>query len=405
MNTTSKNDAYIVYAKRTPIGKIGGALAHKRPDDMMADLIKDYVKNTDFDLKEIDDVIVGCANQAGEDNRNIARMAALLGGLPYEVPGVTLNRLCASSLDAVMDSFARIKAGLGECFLVGGVESMTRGPLVISKGSSAYGRDSQMFDTTFGWRFPNKKMKEMFPLFGMGETAEEVAEKLNISREDQDQFALNSHQKAVAAWEKGAFKNEVLPIEISLRKQTLKIEKDEGPRADTNIEKLKTLKAAFRKDGSVTAGNSSMMNDGAALLAIVSGDFLKRHQLIPIMRVIGGAARGLHPNVMGLGPVESTKILTEKTGDKVKDFDVIELNEAFAAQSLGCLRELDIDPSKVNLNGGAIALGHPLGCSGARIVTTMAHLMKGQKNLKKGLATMCVGVGQGVSVSFENCLS
>lgn len=399
----SSNNVYIVHAKRTPIGKLGGSLAHVRPDDMMASLIRNYISEINFDTKEIEDVIVGCANQAGEDNRNIARMAGLLGGLPYEVPGVTLNRLCASSLDAVLDAFARIKSGLNDCLLVGGVESMTRGPFVMSKPSSAFGRDSQMHDTTFGWRFPNKKMEEMFPLLGMGETAEEVAQKLKINREDQDSFALNSHQKAIAAWENGAFKNEVLPIEIKMRKQTLLVEKDEGPRTDTTLEKLSNLRAVFRKDGSVTAGNSSMMNDGAALLAIVSEEFLKRHNLTPILKIESGAARGIHPNIMGLGPVESTKKLLAKTGRRIQEFDVIELNEAFAAQSLGCIREMNIDPAKVNLNGGAISLGHPLGCSGARIVTTMTHLMLGNKQLKRGLASMCVGVGQGVSVSFENC--
>ncbi|MCO4794232.1 MAG: thiolase family protein [Bacteriovoracaceae bacterium] len=397
-------NSYIVHAKRTPIGRIGGSLSHMRPDDMMATLIRDYAESVDFDLKEIDDVIVGCANQAGEDNRNIGRMAAVLGGLPYEVPGVTLNRLCASSLDAILDATGRISAGFGDCFLVGGVESMTRGPLVVSKGSTPFGRDSKMYDTTFGWRFPNPKMEELFPLFGMGETAEEVVDLHNISREEQDKFALASHQKALAAWDSGAFNDEVLPLEIKLRKETLNITKDEGPRAGTSLEKLAKLRPAFRKEGSVTAGNSSSMNDGAALVVVVSEEFLKKHNLTPVLKITGGATKGLHPNTMGLGPVESTKKLCNKFNFKVSDFDIIELNEAFAAQSLGCIKELELDPKKVNLNGGAIALGHPLGCSGARITTTLFHLMKNDKKLRKGLTSMCVGVGQGVSLSVESCL-
>lgn len=397
-------NSYIVHAKRTPIGRIGGSLSHMRPDDMMAALIRDYAESVDFDLKEIDDVIVGCANQAGEDNRNIGRMAAVLGGLPFEVPGVTLNRLCASSLDAILDATGRISAGFGDCFLVGGVESMTRGPLVVSKGSTPFGRDSKMYDTTFGWRFPNTKMEELFPLFGMGETAEEVVDLHKISREEQDNFALGSHQKALAAWDSGAFNDEVLPIEIKLRKETLNVTKDEGPRAGTSLEKLAKLRPAFRKEGSVTAGNSSTMNDGAALVVVVSEEFLKKHNLTPVLKITGGATRGLHPNTMGLGPVESTKKLCNKFNYKVSDFDIIELNEAFAAQSLGCIKELELDPKKVNLNGGAIALGHPLGCSGARITTTLFHLMKNDKKLRAGLASMCVGVGQGVSLSVESCL-
>ncbi|TNF31773.1 MAG: acetyl-CoA C-acyltransferase [Deltaproteobacteria bacterium] len=397
-------DCYIVHAKRTPIGRIGGKLSQVRPDDMMAELFKDYANSVDWDLKEIDDVIVGCANQAGEDNRNIARMSAVLAGLPYEVPGVTLNRLCASSLDAIIDAASRISAGVGDCYFVGGVESMTRGPLVISKGSTPFGRDSQMFDTTFGWRFPNPKMEAMFPLFGMGETAEEVVSLHKISREEQDNFALSSHQKAVKAWDSGAFTDEVLPIEVKLRKESFTLSKDEGPRADTSMDVLAKLRPAFRKDGSVTAGNSSSMNDGAAFVVVVSEDFLKRHNMTPILKITGGATRGIHPNTMGLGPVASTQKLCDRFGMKTSDFDVIELNEAFAGQALGCIKELDLDPSKINLNGGAIALGHPLGCSGARITTTMFHLMKNNKKLKKGLASMCVGVGQGVSLALENCL-
>ncbi|MCP4913056.1 MAG: thiolase family protein [Oligoflexia bacterium] len=395
--------SFIIHAKRTPIGKIGGALSHVRPDDLLAHLISDYIKDLSFDPKLIDDVIAGCANQAGEDNRNVARMSSLLGGLPYEVPGTTINRLCGSSLDATIDAAARIGSGMADCILVGGTESMTRGPLVISKGSTPFGRDSKMYDSTFGWRFPNKKMKEMFPLYGMGETAENVAEKLKISREDQDQFALESHQKSVAAWKSGAFNDEVLPITIQMRKSEVTVEKDEGPREDTSLDKLAKLRAVFREGGTVTAGNSSMMNDGAALVVVVSEEFLKQHNLTPILEITGMGIRGIHPDIMGLGPVEAVKNLEKRFGINRQDFDAIELNEAFSAQSLGCIRELELDPTKINLNGGAISIGHPLGCSGARILTTLTHIMKKDPAKKKGLASMCIGVGQGIALSVERC--
>lgn len=395
--------SYIVHTKRTPIGRLGGALAPVRVDDMMALLLRDYLDQINFDPREIDDLIVGCANQAGEDNRNVARMAGVLAGLPYEVPGVTVNRLCGSSLDAVIDACGRIGTGLAECILVGGAESMTRAPLVVSKGSTPFGRDSQMFDTTFGWRFPNPKMKEMFPLYSMGETAENVSEKYKISREDQDHFALASHQKALAAMESGAFDDEILPVHVALRKSDYTVSKDEGPRADTSLEKLAKLKPVFRKGGSVTAGNASSMNDGAAMVAVVSEEFLKRHNLTPIAQVTGMGVRGVHPDVMGLGPIEATKVLCKRFGHKTSDFDAVELNEAFAVQALACVKDLDIDPSKVNLHGGAIALGHPLGCSGARILTTLIGVMKRNSSMKKGLASMCIGVGQGVALSIEKC--
>jgi acetyl-CoA acyltransferase len=395
--------SYITYVKRTPIGRLGGGLAPVRVDDMMAQLFKSYVDNINFDPKEIDDVIVGCANQAGEDNRNVARMASVLAGIPMEVPGVTLNRLCGSSLDAVMDACGRISLGLADCVLVGGAESMTRAPLVVSKGSTAYGRDSKMYDTTFGWRFPNPKMEAMFPLYGMGETAENVAERYKISREDQDAFALGSHKKACTAWDNGSFNEEVEPIHIKLRKSEYTVAKDEGPRADTDLEKLAKLRPAFRKDGSVTAGNSSSMNDGAAMVVVVSEEFLKRHNLNPIAEVTGMGVRGVHPDVMGLGPIEATKTLCKRFNHKVESFDAIELNEAFAVQALACMKDLKLDPSKVNQHGGAIALGHPLGCSGARILTTLLGVMKQDPAKKKGLATMCIGVGQGVALSVEKC--
>ncbi|ATH08155.1 beta-ketoadipyl CoA thiolase [Halobacteriovorax marinus] len=393
--------SYIVYAKRTPIGKLGGALSHVRVDDMLAHLFKDIKEWATFDLEEVDDVIAGCANQAGEDNRNLARMASTLAEFPFEVPATTINRLCGSSLDAAMDAVGRISAGFGDCFVIGGAESMTRAPLVISKGSTPFGRDSKMYDTTFGWRFPNPKMKELFPLLGMGETAEVVAEQYSISREDQDKFALASHQKAHAAWEEGRFNDEVLPIEVKLRKSSHTVSRDEGPRPDTNLEVLGKLRTVFKDGGSVTAGNASQMNDGASAVVIVSEDFLKKHNLTPLAEVTGAAVRGVHPNVMGLGPIEAVKKLCKDFDKKVEDFDVFELNEAFAAQSLACIRELGIDEEKVNLNGGAISLGHPLGCSGARILTTLVHIMNKREDLKEGLATMCIGVGQGIALSIK----
>lgn len=394
-------DAYIVHAKRTPIGRIGGLLSPVRVDDMMALLIADYAKTINFNATEIDDVIVGCANQAGEDNRNLGRMAAVLAGLPHEVPGVTINRLCGSSLDAVIDACGRISLGMADCLVVGGAESMTRAPLVISKGSTPFGRDSQMFDTTFGWRFPNPKMKKMFPLYSMGETAENVAEQYEITREDQDKFALASHQLALKAMDEGSFDQEIVPVEVKLRKKEYVFDKDEGPRADTSLEKLAKLQPVFREGGTVTAGNASSMNDGAALVVVVSEAFLKKHNLKPLARITGMGVRGVHPDVMGLGPIEATKTLCKKFGHSVSDFDAFELNEAFAAQALACMRELEIDPTKVNLHGGAISLGHPLGCSGARILTTLIGVMKKNPSMKKGLATMCIGVGQGVALSIE----
>ena len=394
---------FIVNAKRTAIGKLAGKLAPARVDDLLAHVLADLKKDLPFDPALIEDVIVGCANQAGEDNRNIARMSLILAGYPLEVPGTTVNRLCGSSLDALIDGYARIQSGLADCLVIGGAESMTRAPFALSKAAGPYDREQKMYDTTFGWRFINPKMEKMFPLLGMGETAEEVAALYKISREEQDQFALKSHQKAAAAWERGDFNDEVLPYTVELKKDSYVFSKDECVRADTTMEALSKLKPVFRKEGTVTAGNSSPMNDGASGLMIVSEEFLKAHKLTPMMEVTGAAVRGLHPNTMGLGPVEAVKVLMKKTGKKVSDFDSIELNEAFAAQSLGCIKGLELDANKVNLNGGAIAIGHALGSSGTRIVTTLAHQMKKNKNIKEGLATMCIGVGQGIAVSFRNC--
>jgi len=397
------NKAFIVYAKRSAIGKIGGQLAFVRVDDLLAAVLKDIKDHLTFDSSLVEDVIIGCANQAGEDNRNLARMSLLLAGFPFEVPGTTVNRLCGSSLDALIDGMAKIQSGIADCLIIGGAESMSRGPYVLSKAQTPYDRDQKMFDSTFGWRFQNPQMEKLFPLMGMGETAEEVARLYNISRLQQDEFALASHQKTIAAINRGDFASEIIPYTIATKKGSVVIDKDECPRADTTLEVLSKLKAVFKKDGTVTAGNSSPMNDGAAGLLLVSETFMKTHKLNPIMEVSGAAVRGIHPNTMGLGPVEAVKVLMKKYNKKISDFDVIELNEAFAAQALGCIRGLDLDVSKVNLNGGAIALGHPLGGSGARIVTTLAHQMLKNKNLKEGLATMCIGVGQGIAVSFKNC--
>lgn len=394
---------FIVHAKRTAIGKLSGKLSTVRVDDLLAHVFKDIKSNINFDPTFIDDVIVGCANQAGEDNRNIARMSVILSGLPLEIPGTTINRLCGSSLDALIDGFSRIQAGVADCLIIGGAESMTRAPYVLSKATESFGREQKMFDTTLGWRFPNPVMEKMFPLFTMGETAEEVANLYKITREEQDQFAVNSHKKAVAAWNRGDFDNEVIPYTVELKKESFVFSKDECPRADSTMEALAKLKPVFRKDGSVTAGNSSPMNDGASGLLLVSEEFMKKHNLTPMMEVTGAATRGVHPNTMGLGPIEAVKTLMKRYNKKVSDFDAIELNEAFAAQSIGCIKGLELDPSKVNLNGGAIAIGHALGSSGTRIVTTLAHQMQKNKNIKEGLATMCIGVGQGIAVSFKNC--
>ncbi len=398
-----KKTSYIVHAKRTPVGSFGGVLSGVRVDDLLAGLFKDYARGASHDLKEISDSIIGCANQAGEDNRNLARMSLMLAGFPFEVTGTTINRLCGSSLDAVMDAHARIQAGLGDCYIAGGAESMSRAPYVMSKSNSAFDRAQKIWDTSIGWRFENPKMAAIFPLLGMGETAEEVQKLHNISREDQDKFALASHAKAIAAQSAGKFDSEIVPVTVEGKKESVVVETDEGPRADTSLEKLAKLKAAFRKDGTVTAGNSSSINDGASMVVICSEEFVKRHNLKPLAMVTGGAVHGLHPNVMGLGPVGATKKLCDRFGYKISDFDVIELNEAFAAQALGCIKELELDPAKINKNGGSIAIGHPLGASGTRILTTMIHQMQKDPKLKTGLATMCIGVGQGIALSVERC--
>lgn len=395
--------SYLIHAKRTPIGSFGGALSGLRVDDMLAMLLKNYANEAKHDLAEIDDAIIGCANQAGEDNRNLGRMALILAGYPLTVTGTTINRLCGSSLDAVMDAHARIQAGLGACFIAGGAESMSRAPYVLSKAHSGFDRAQKMWDTSIGWRFENPKMAEIFPLLGMGETAEEVQKLHQISREEQDTFSFTSHQKALSAQKAGKFNDEIFPLTLLSKKGSTIVSIDEGPRSDTSLEKLAMLRPAFRKDGTVTAGNSSSINDGASMVVLCSEEYLKRHNLKPIAMITGGAVHGLHPNVMGLGPVGAIKKLCTRFGYKVSDFNLIELNEAFAAQALGCIKELELDPNLINRNGGSIALGHPLGCSGTRILTTLVHQMKNDKKLKNGLASMCIGVGQGIALSVENC--
>ncbi len=398
-----REEAYLVYAKRTPIGKLNGTLSTVRVDDLLATLMIDLKNQLTFDAALIDDVVIGCANQAGEDNRNLARMSLLLAGLPMSVPGTTINRLCGSSLDALTDGFSRIQAGLADCLLIGGAESMTRAPYALSKPETAFDRTQKMYDTTFGWRFINPQMEKLFPLLGMGETAEEVADLYKISRETQDQFALSSHQKASAAMKRGDFLEQIVPVTIENKKESKTISTDECVRESTTLEALAKLPAVFRKNGTVTAGNSSPMNDGASLVMLVSESFLKKHNLKPVMKITGLGVKGVHPSTMGLGPIEAVKSLCSRFNKKVSDFDAIELNEAFAAQAIGCIKGLDLDETKINLNGGAIAIGHPLGCSGTRITTSLFHLMKKNKNIKQGLATMCIGVGQGIAVSFENC--
>jgi acetyl-CoA C-acetyltransferase len=385
--------AVVLSAVRTPVGRYGGALAGERPDDLAALVIKEAVARAGVDAAQIEDVYFGAANQAGEDNRNVARMAALLAGLPESVAGVTVNRLCASGLSAVVSASHAVVAGDGDLFVAGGVESMTRAPLVMAKPEHAYQRGSQtVWDTTLGWRFPNPRMEEMFPLESMGETGENVAERYGVSREEQDEFGLRSHRRWTEADDKGRFEDELVPVGDVAR--------DEHPRPDTSLEKLATLRPAFREGGTVTAGNSSGINDGAAALVIASEERAKELGAEPLGAFVGSAVAGVDPRVMGIGPVPAVQKLLERAGVTVEDLDLVELNEAFASQSLVVIRELGLDPEKVNVNGGAIALGHPLGMSGARLVVTLLHELK-RRGGRYGLATLCVGVGQGQAALFE----
>jgi len=396
--------AYIVDIVRTPIGKFNGALASIRPDDMAAHVIKALMaRNAQFDPQFIEDVIFGAANQAGEDNRDVARMAALLAGLPIEVGGITVNRLCASGLQSIMDASRGLMVGDGEAFIAGGTESMTRAPFVMGKSETAFSRATNMFDTTIGWRFPNPKLSELHYPYAMGETAENVSERWNVSREAQDEFAHLSQQKYQAAHEAGKFKNEIVPVGIpQKRADPIYFDKDEHPRLST-LEKLSSLQPAFKEGGTVTAGNSSGINDGAAACLIVNEKTLKQFGLTPMARVKSMAIAGVSPDVMGIGPIPATQKAFKRAGLKANDLDLIELNEAFAAQAIPCMKELDLDPEKVNVNGGSIAIGHPLGASGTRISATLLHEMQKREGAKYGLATMCVGVGQGAAIIFEKC--
>ena len=392
---------YIIDAVRTPIGKYAGALSGVRPDDLLANVIRALVeRNPDVDVNAIEDVIAGAANQAGEDNRNVARMAALLAGLPITVAGNTVNRLCASGLQAIMDSARTIACGDAELMIACGVESMSRAPFVMPKSTSAFDRSAQVFDTTMGWRFVNKQLSEMYHPYTMGETAENVAKKWNVSREAQDEFAAASQTKYDAANKSGKFKEEIAGVKLMQGKEQIFFEKDEHPRLSP-VEKLATLKPAFIKDGTVTAGNSSGINDGAAAMLLASEAAVKKYSLKPIAKIVSMAVAGVDPAIMGIGPVPATKKALLRAGLTISDIDLFELNEAFASQSIACMQELNIDYEKVNVNGGAIALGHPLGCSGVRISTTLLHEMQKRK-IKYGLATMCVGVGQGAAIIYEN---
>jgi 3-oxoadipyl-CoA thiolase len=391
---------YIIDAVRTPIGKYGGALSATRPDDLLALVIKALLtRNSSVDITAIEDIIAGAANQSGEDNRNVARMAALLAGLPDSVAGNTVNRLCASGLQAIMDTSRAIMCGEGDVYIACGVESMSRAPFVIAKNNEPFGRKAEMYDTTLGWRFINKKLAEMYHPYSMGETAENVARKWNISRHAQDEFALSSQEKYFNALYNNKFEREIISMQVQVGKDVFAFDKDEHPR-QTSLEKLGQLKPAFAKDGTVTAGNSSGINDGAAAMLLVSEDAVKKYGLKPMAKIRSMAVAGVDPAFMGVGPVPAVQKALQRAGITVADLGLVELNEAFASQSIACVHDLGLDLEKVNVNGGAIALGHPLGCSGVRISTTLLHEMNKRK-ARYGLACMCVGVGQGAAVVYE----
>jgi 3-oxoadipyl-CoA thiolase len=396
-------NALIVDALRTPIGRYGGVLASVRPDDLAARVLDQAVARRGLDPAAVEDVYMGCTNAAGEDNRDVARMAALLAGLPVEVPGVTVNRLCASGLEAVNQAGRAIAVGDADLLLAGGVESMSRSPFVALKPERSFPRGNiELVDTTIGWRFVNPRMEESYSTESMGETAENVAERYEISREGQDAFALESHRRAVAAAEAGRFDDEIVTVDAPQPKgEPVTVHADEGPRADTTLERLAGLRSAFREGGSVTAGNSSQINDGAACLVVASEERAAELGADPLGRIVASAAAGVDPAYMGIGPIPATRKALERAGLTIDDIDLVELNEAFASQSLACARELGIDHEKLNVNGGAIALGHPLGCSGARILTTLLWELR-RRGGRYGLATMCVGVGQGVATIVEN---
>lgn len=396
--------AYVVDIIRTPVGKFGGALSSVRPDDLAASVIKKLLeRNPAVDPKQIEEVILGAANQAGEDNRNVARMALLLAGLPIEVAGVTVNRLCGSGLQAIAQAAQAIAAGVGDIYIAGGVESMTRAPFVMAKAEEPFSRSIQTVDTTIGWRFVNPQLAKMYHPYSMGETAENVARQWKIAREHQDQFALQSQMRYQKAFQANKFKDEIVPVEIPQKKgNSIIVDKDEHPR-ETTLAKLASLQPAFAKEGTVTAGNSSGINDGASVCLIVSEDALKKLNLTPLVRIVTASVAGVHPDYMGIGPVSATNKIIKKFNLKITNIDLIELNEAFASQALACMRDLNLDPEKVNVNGGSIAIGHPLGASGCRISATLIHEMKKRPQVKYGLATMCIGVGQGIAILYEKC--
>jgi 3-oxoadipyl-CoA thiolase len=391
---------FVIDSIRTPIGKYGGALSTIRPDDLLAAAIRGLMsRNNKLDPARIEDVIAGAANQSGEDNRNVARMAALLAGLPVEVAGNTVNRLCASGLQAIMDASRAIACGDGDMMIACGVESMSRAPFVMPKSNAAFERNPQIFDTTMGWRFINEKLSHAYYPYTMGETAENVAKRWNISRHAQDEFALFSQEKYFKAFEDKKWNDEIIPVEARSGKEMIKVERDEHPRK-TSIEQLSALKPAFLKDGTVTAGNSSGINDGSSAMLLANEDVVKKYGLTPMARIAGMAVAGVDPSIMGIGPVPASEKALKRAGLRIQDLDLIELNEAFASQSIACIHDLGLDMERVNVNGGAIALGHPLGCSGVRISTTLLHEMRRRKS-KYGLATMCVGVGQGAAIIYE----
>lgn len=392
--------AYIVDILRTPIGKYGGTLASVRPDDLAAHVIKKIMeRNPIIDPNQLEDVVFGAANQAGEDNRNVARMALLLAGLPPSVGGVTVNRLCASGLQAIMDATRAVLNGDGEIYIAGGVESMSRAPFIMAKADESFSRKAEVVDSTLGWRFINSKLSKLYHPYSMGETAENVAEKWKITREVQDAFAFSSQQKYSKAHQSGKFADELVPVSVSKGKEIIEFKQDEYPR-ETSIEKLASLKPAFKENGSVTAGNSSGINDGAASCLIASEEIIKKLTLKPLARIVSMGIAGVDPAYMGVGPVPAIQKTLKRAGLKISDIGLIELNEAFASQALACIRDLNLNSEIVNVNGGSIAIGHPLGCSGVRISATLIHEMKRRK-VRYGIATMCIGVGQGAAVIYE----
>ncbi|HXF82226.1 MAG TPA: 3-oxoadipyl-CoA thiolase [bacterium] len=402
MTSTAPRTAVIVDAVRTPVGRYNGALRDVRPDDLAAHVIRALIQRTGIDPAAVEDVIFGAANQAGEDNRNVARMALLLAGLPVAVAGQTVNRLCGSGLQAASSAAQAIKVGEADVVIAGGVESMTRAPFVLAKPDAAFPRgEMRLYDTTLGWRFTNPRLAEMYPPYSMGETAENVAERFGITRREQDEYALRSHQRAVRAMAEGRFADELVPVVIPQpRGEPQVVDRDEHPRADTSLEKLGQLRPIFRPGGTVTAGNSSGINDGAAALLLASDEAAEALGLRPMARVVASAVAGVDPAYMGLGPIPATRKVLARTGLRIEDFDLIELNEAFAAQVIPCVRELGIPLERLNVNGGAIALGHPIGFSGARILTTLVHELR-RRGGRYGLATMCIGVGQGIAMVVE----